>query len=123
MLTGKQSQAQEFSAQPLALLVAAFALGILAGQHSEFSLLLLSALALLTTLAAAAALINGRMKIATGSVIVAFLFMGSSLTAIEKTQVPANQLKRLISEGAIAAGEPVELTGVLQREPVIAPDR
>ena len=38
-------------------------------------------------------------------------------------EVPANQIKRLINEGAVSVGEPVELTGVLERDPEVAPER
>jgi len=63
------------------------------------------------------------MKPATLLVTVATLFLGSSLAAIDKNKVPANQLKHLLAEGTIAVGAPVELTGMLERDPEVAPER
>ena len=117
------TQAQGFAVHPLARLAAAFAAGILGRQHLEVSLALLITIALVTTLLAVTALIYSRMKLATVLLTVVLLFLGSSLAAIEETRVPRNQLKRLLSEGAIAVGDPVELTGVLKRDPESAPDR
>ena len=119
----QQTQAQVFAAHPLAQLAAAFAAGILARQHLEVSLALLIAIAVVTTFLAVTALIYSRMKLATVFLAVALLFLGWSLAAIENTRVPTNQLKRLIGEGVIVAGDPVELTGVLKRDPESAPDR
>src|SRR6185436_2189216 len=45
-----------------------------------------------------------------------------TFASIDK-KIPANQLRRLVDEGSVAVGEPVEITGVLEREPEIAPDR
>ena len=56
-------------------------------------------------------------------VTIAVLFLGATLASIEKSKVPVNQIKRLINEGAVAVGEPVELTGVLERDPEIASER
>jgi len=115
---------QAFAAHPLAQLAAAFALGILGASFLEVQLSLLTSIAALTTILALTALLwRGSRKTATLFVTVATLFLGSSLATIDKNKVPANQLKRLLGEGIIVVGEPVELTGVLEREPELAPDR
>ena len=52
------------------------------------------------------------------------MFMvGATLESIEKNKIPANQLRSLLDKGVVAIGEPVELTGVLERDPELAPDR
>jgi len=56
-------------------------------------------------------------------VLFSMLVLGSLLAATEKSKVPTNQLRRLLTEGTIAVGEPVELTGVLERDPELAPER
>src|SRR5882724_635320 len=117
-------EGQAFAAHPLAQLAAAFALGILGASFLEVQLSLLTSIAALATILALTALLwRGSRKTATLFVTVATLFLGSSLATIDKNKVPANQLKRLLGEGIIVVGEPVELTGVLEREPELAPDR
>jgi competence protein ComEC len=115
---------QAFAAHPLAQLAAAFALGILSAPFLAVPLSLFVSLAALTTVLAATALLwQKSMKTATLFVTVATLFLGSSLAAIDKVRVPANQLKLLLGEGTIVVGEPVELTGLLERDPEVAPER
>jgi len=118
-----QPKAQAFAAHPLAQLAAAFALGVLGAVYFVVPLSLLISIAAFTTLLAFTALLKENMKLATLFVTVATLFLGSSLAAIEKNKVPANQLRRLIGEGTILVGEPVELTGMLARDPEVAPER
>src|SRR5439155_5826958 len=118
-----KAKAQSFAAHPLAQLAAASALGIRGAHFLAVPLLLLISLAALTTILALTALLRRWMKLATLLVTVATMFLGASLAAIEKNEVPANQLKRLIGEETIAMGEPVELTGVLERDPEVAPER
>ncbi len=132
-VTGGKSQ--RFAAHPLALLATAFAVGILGALYFALSLsLLIPASALATLLAAIAFVISAKTaanqkktlrlrNIATLLVILTALLLGATLATIERDEVPANQLKRLINEGVIAVGEPVELTGVLERDPEVAPDR
>lgn len=114
---------QYFAAHPLAQLAAAFVLGILGASYFVVPLSLLVLLGVLTTLVAIAALPANKTRLATMFVTGAMVFLGGSLASIEKNKVPANQLRRLINEGVIAVGEPVELTGVLERDPEIAPER
>lgn len=115
------TRAQPFAVHPLAQLAAACALGILGGQFVAVPLSLLISLAALTTLLAAVALVQGKDRFATIFVILSMLLVGCLLAALEKSRVPNNQLRRLLTEGTIAVGEPVELTGVLTRDPEMAP--
>ncbi|MDQ2936111.1 MAG: ComEC/Rec2 family competence protein [Acidobacteriota bacterium] len=117
------TRAQPFAAYPLAQLAAGSALGILGAQFFASPIPLLVTLAGLTTLLAAVALIRGKNGLATTFVFFSMLLAGGSLASIEKSNVPINQLRRLLTEGTIAVGEPVELTGVLARDPEVAPQR
>ena len=118
-----QAKAQAFAAHPLAQLAAAFALGVLGAGYFVVPLSLLISIAAFMTVLAFTALLKENISVATLLVTVATLFLGSSLAAIEKNEVPANQLRRLIGEGTILVGEPVELTGALERDPELAPER
>ncbi len=118
-----RTHAQLFAAYPLALLAAVFALGILGAFLLGIPLPPVVSIAALTTLLAVIALLGRKMRVAKVFLILAMLFVGSSLAAIEKNKVPPNQLKRLIAQRAIPVGEPVEVTGVLQSDPEAAPER
>ena len=114
----------------LIILGVLFALGILGGSNFTVrSSLLISGAALATLLAAIAILISdgrnakARRGIATMLLILAALMVGATLESIENNQVPANQLRSLLDKGKVAIGEPVELTGVLERDPEIALSR
>ncbi|HEV7797962.1 MAG TPA: ComEC/Rec2 family competence protein [Pyrinomonadaceae bacterium] len=126
---------QGFAAYPLAQLAAAFAVGILGALYFVVAPSFLIGIAAFTTVLAVVALvINTRSRIRNADVTkklsvptllvtLAVLFLGATLASIERFEVPANQIKRLINEGAIAVGEPLELTGVLEHDPEIAPER
>jgi competence protein ComEC len=120
----EKSKGEAFTAHPLAQLAAAFALGILSGVWLATPLILLSLIAALATILALMALLWWkRMRLATVFVTVAMLLLGSLLAAIERKAIPANQLRRLITEGTIVVGQPVELTGVLERDPEVGSER
>jgi competence protein ComEC len=118
-----QPEAQVFATQPLAQLAAAFASGVLGAEYFVVTRSLVLSLAAFTTLLAFTALLKESVKLATLFVTMATLLLGLSLAAIEKNNVPANRLKRFIEEGTILVGQPVELTGMLQRGPELAPER
>lgn len=113
---------QRCARQPLAQLAAAFALGVLAGHFIELSFPALILLAAAVTLLAGAALVRRRLSAATIFVTLAVLLVGSILESVQK-RIPANQLRLLLDNGTIAVGEPVELTGVLERDPEITAER
>ncbi|HWN10259.1 MAG TPA: ComEC/Rec2 family competence protein [Pyrinomonadaceae bacterium] len=111
---------------PLAQLAAALALGILAGLALAVPLPILISVSALSTGLAAGALLAHRVGLATILVTVVALILGSTLVTIERTRVPANQLRRLLDEKGqkmVAVGEPLELTGVLARDPEVSPGR
>ncbi|MDQ6652161.1 MAG: ComEC/Rec2 family competence protein [Acidobacteriota bacterium] len=117
------TRTQPFAAHPLAQLAAAFSLGILSALFFVVPFSLLVSISALTTLVAAIALLQGKCRLATTFVLFSILMVGSLLAAIENSKVPANRLRRLLTDGTIAVGEPVELTGVLAPEPEPAPER
>ncbi|MDQ1729364.1 MAG: competence protein ComEC, partial [Pyrinomonadaceae bacterium] len=115
--------AQDFAAHPLALLAAVFALGVLGASGDRLSLALLLASAAVLSVLALASLLCGRLQMATVLLMAAMLFLGWSLAVIEREAVPARQLRRLLNDGVIAVGQPVEVTGVLARDPEISSER
>ena len=126
-----QSRPGAFALYPLAQLSAAFASGILGGSYFVVPLSLLIPSAVLATLLAGIVALtsdrktnsSARRSSATILVMLAVLVVGATLESIENSEVPANQLRSLLDKGAVAIGEPVELTGVLERDPELAPDR
>lgn len=118
-----QNKTQAFSAHPLALLATAFALGILGTLLFMMPIWLLVIIGALTTLLSAAAVFKRKKNLAILFVTLAAFSLGSTLAEIERSNVPATQLRRLLDEGAIGIGEPVELTGMLGQDPEVAPER
>lgn len=118
-----QDKPQAFAAHPLALLATAFALGILGTIVFVMPIWLLVIISALTTLLGAAAGVKRMESCAILFVTLGTFFLGSTLAAIERSNVPATQLKRLLNEGTISIGEPVELTGMLEQDPEVAPER
>ena len=134
-VTDVHHRPQAFAVQPLAQLATAFAAGILGATYFGVPLTILILLAAFATaLSGLAFLMNerstgkilslkGGLRLATILVTLAALLLGATLESIEKNKVPVNQLRRLINEGEVAVGEPVEITGVLERDPESAPER
>ncbi len=114
--------AQPCSLQPLAHLATAFALGVLGSQYLTISLWMLFVVTVVTIAAAVGAMVFVSHRAATGLVILATLGTGLAL-ATQYSRIPGNQLRSLLDTGAIVPGEPVELTGVLERDPELAPQR
>lgn len=114
---------EPFAAHPLALLAAAFGLGILGATYLPWQPRPLMFFAALIALTVSFPLLRTQLRFATVLLMIAACLGGASLASVEKTGVPVNQIKRLLNEGVISVGEPVEVTGVLEREPEIAPER
>ncbi|MCA1602917.1 MAG: ComEC/Rec2 family competence protein [Acidobacteria bacterium] len=112
---------QPFVAHPLAQLAVAFAAGILGAHFFSGPIFLLLLVCLLTSLLALTCLFKRKPGAATALVTFAFLLTGNCLASLEKRSVSSDRLKALIVHGTIADGEPVELTGVLERYPESAP--
>ncbi|MEP6569948.1 MAG: ComEC/Rec2 family competence protein [Acidobacteriota bacterium] len=117
---------ESFAAYPLAQMATAFALGIIGARYFVILLSILIPVAGLATLAVGITFLAAgrrRFRVATILALLAMLLIGATLGLIEKTRTPANQLRNLIDRGVIAVGEPVEITGVLERDPEPAPER
>jgi competence protein ComEC len=111
------------AAYPLAQIACAFALGTLAGTFLSNSLWLFISCGALISAGAIAALLRHELRLATTLVLFAAVFLGSAFAIVEKSKVPHSQVRRLLDEGTIKVGEPVELTGVLEKDPELAPER
>ena len=117
------SHRPSFSAHPLATLATAFAVGVLLARLSAPPLVPLTALAAIFSVSAAIATLKNRCALATWLVVVAFLCAGASLAALEERRAQGDaRLRSFYERGEIAPGDPVELTGVLERAPEIMPD-
>lgn len=116
---------QSFAVNPLAHLAVAFALGVVCATYLPIRLAWLLSIAAVSTMLAVVAFLGkrNRRRLATVLVMLATLFIGATLASIEKNRIPPNQLRSLIEKGTVAVGEPVELTGVLERDPEVAPER
>ncbi|MFN2512559.1 MAG: ComEC/Rec2 family competence protein [Pyrinomonadaceae bacterium] len=112
---------QSFVAHPLALLAAAFALGVPAAHFWSPPIVLLLIVCLLASLLALTCLFKRKRGVATAFLTIAFLLTGVCLASIEKQNVSSHRLKALIDHGTIPAAKPVEITGVLERYPESAP--
>ncbi|MCM3906246.1 MAG: ComEC/Rec2 family competence protein [Pyrinomonadaceae bacterium] len=112
---------QPFVAHPLAQLAAAFAVGILGSHSFSATVFLLLLACLLASLLSLICLCKCKPGVATAFLTIAFLLAGAGLGSIEKRSVSSDRLKVLIDSGTIAAGQPVELTGALERNPESAP--
>jgi competence protein ComEC len=114
--------AQRCAMHPLAQLATAFAFGVLTAAYVSASMPLLLVLTALTTSLVVVAIIYRRLRAATSLIIFAIALTGLAL-ATQSSRIPSTQLRSLLESGAILPGDPVELTGVLERDPEFAPER
>ncbi len=119
----RQYKAEALAAHPLALLATVFALGILSALFLVMPIWLLVINSMLTTLLIAAAGLKRKRSLAIVFVTLAVFFLGSTLATIEKDNIPATKLRRLLNQGKIGVGEPIELTGVLGQDPEVGAER
>ena len=119
---------------PLAQLATAFALGILGELYVVIPLPLLIMMAAVATLLAGTAMLTmqrrdrknahgGSLRIVTILVTLAMFVLGATFESIERNEVPVSQLRTALDKGVISVGEPVELTGVLERDREVARER
>jgi len=111
-----------FSSFPLALLAVSLAAGILLARFVPPPLSLVLCAAALCTLLLLYACKQRRTGGATIFLLLAFACGGASLAQIEGRVVAAERVRRFYEEGRVASGDPVELTGVVERAPEFAPD-
>ena len=116
------SASRSFSSHPLFLLAVSFACGIVVARFVNVHLWAVVPAGLCFFALAAFALVKRMERVASCLLLFAFLFAGAVFAALEKISHSANRIERLYSEGVVASGEPVELTGVMERAPESAPD-
>src|ERR1051325_1861264 len=110
------------SNHPLALLAFAYAAGIVAARFYARSLALALACCALSSVLALLCRVRGRSAWATLFVSLAFFWAGAMCARIEKRNVASHRLERLLEDGVIASGDPVELEGGLASAPEHAPE-
>jgi competence protein ComEC len=115
------SHQSSFNSSPLALLAASLSIGVLAGNFALPLVVCLATLALLSFLTTLAFALR-RATHATCFVLLAFASAGATLSVVEQGAVHENRVRRFYTDGHIASGEPVELTGVVVRAPEWSPD-
>jgi competence protein ComEC len=111
-----------FSEYPLVVLAAAYASGVLLARLADAPPSACVSLAALTSASAFLAAFK-RSKATARLVVLAFACAGAALSSVEtKVSAGETRLRGLYESGRIASGEPVELTGVLERAPEMTPD-
>ncbi len=112
-----------FLPHPLAVLAVSFALGVLAARFVALPLALVLACGAACSLAAVYFFAKRRALAASLLVVVAFCAAGAALMIVEKrTAASGGRLSGLYDAGVIKSGDPLEVTGVVEREPEPAPD-
>src|ERR1700730_1575110 len=111
-----------FTPRPLAQLAAALAVGIMAAHRVPVSPKLLTSCAVLLYTFLIWSLRKRHHTACSILLIVITVFAGTPLAAVEQRGAPADQIKQLFEVGAIAPGDPVELTGVMSGPAEIAPE-
>ena len=104
---------------PLAQLGAALCCGI-ALSNFEVPLHVLVVCALVSSFGSGLLLFLQRVTPAVFLLFLASIFCGCTLAALEKRPAEQDRVKRLFAEGVITPGGPVEVTGVLLRNPEIS---
>jgi competence protein ComEC len=114
------SQRPSFNHFPLFILASAFAAGILCARFIPLALALGCGVA--AALVSLSTFVRRRLGSASLFAVLAFTCAGAILSIEEREGVARNRVRRFYDEGHIASGEPVELTGAMERAPEQAPD-
>lgn len=110
------------STHPLALLAFSYAAGIVAVRLYALSLALALLCCAVSSVLALLCLVRRRSRWATLFILLAFFCAGAMCAVIEKRGVASHRVERLIEDGVIASGDPVEIEGVLTSAPEPAPE-
>lgn len=111
-----------FVPHPLALLAAAYACGILVAHLTKLPLAACLACGAACAVLAIRFLVRRQLGLATLLVALAFFCAGPTLMLVEQRSVTKDRVQRLFADGVITSGDPVEVTGVLERAPEPAVD-
>lgn len=119
------SVGHSFVPYPLAFLAVAYVCGILAAHFSGLSpkpgLMVFFGGSVMVALLAGLPGINQRRYAASALICFGFLCAAGAMTLIQKGH-PANSIAHFYEKGWIESGDPVEITGVLDQAPEVAPD-
>jgi ComEC/Rec2-related protein len=114
---------QSFSSHPLVALASALAAGVLLARVAPLPLAPSIIFAALVTTLAFVASLKRKDALVAWLVVFAFVCAGAVLGSSEvRASKSESRLRNFYERGVVAPGEPVELTGTLERAPEIAPD-
>jgi competence protein ComEC len=112
----------DLASHPLAALAVSFVVGVIVARFTSLPLkITLTCLGMCSVLVIYF-FVKQRQGSATLMLLVAFSCAGATLGSLEKRGVSRERVQRFYDEGLIASGDPVEVTGVLERAPESAPD-
>jgi competence protein ComEC len=111
-----------FVLHPLALLAVALTIGIVCAHFFAIPLWVLLASGATTFLVGLLAIKKKRLVLASIVVTLAIVIAGAALETVRKRHTSVDQIKYLLDSGVIVLGDPVEITGVVNRPPEMAPD-
>ncbi len=125
-LPGTQlASSARFVASPLFVFAVAVSVGMLVGRHfalqSKSILIVNIVMSVGVALFLIAILSRKRPRSAPTTLCLAFFGAGVVLAFIADQPIASNRISRLLNEGYVSSGDPVELTGVVQGEPEPAP--
>ena len=107
---------------PLFALALSFAAGTLLASFTAASLSFFLICGCVSSLLGVFFYIRKSEAMAVSFLMLAFFFIGAILIIVETKSVAPDRVRRFYDEGRIAAEDPVEITGVLESEPELAPD-
>jgi competence protein ComEC len=111
-----------FSTQPLLILAGAIALGILVAPALPFGLKTTVFFSVVIFLLTLWLLGLGRFSAATLTLCLCFVCAGAVDRTLDDTLISTTRIKSLYEAGVLTANDPIEVTGVLEREPEPSPD-
>ncbi|MEO8433528.1 MAG: ComEC/Rec2 family competence protein [Pyrinomonadaceae bacterium] len=120
------SNGPSFVTYPLALVAMAYVCGILAGHYCVVplnpALIILCGGTVLATLLVVFPAVHQTRYAVSALICFGFLCAGGAMTLLLKDH-PANSIAHFYDKGWIESGDPVEITGILDQAPEVAPDR
>jgi competence protein ComEC len=111
----------EFSLYPLAILAVCFATGVVVAQFALPSLPVFVSCGAVCSVLLLFAHQKRRVSLSPVLLAIAIFCLGGAFTVIEKKSVAADRVLKLVETGKITAGQPVEVTGTLDRPPEYGP--
>lgn len=111
-----------FNLNPFVLLAGSLSTGVLLTKIVNPPPLFCLALGAALSTLAIIALKRNSLTRAAFFIVLAFASAGASLALAEEVAVDDERVRRFYEDGRIDSGEPVEITGALERAPEVAPD-